>query len=289
MKLKTYYHLTKPGIIYGNLLNTLAAFLFASKWHFSFGLLTGTLVGTGLIIAAACVFNNYLDRGIDAKMNRTKKRALVTGDITVSSALTFGSGLGALGFLVLAVNTNLLTVLLGVLAIFTYVVLYGVAKRRSVHGTVVGSIAGALPPVAGYTAVTNQLDGGAWLIFLLLVFWQMPHFYAIAIYRLKDYKAAGLPVLPLKSGISAAKRQIVAYIFAFILTVMAFAVLGHAGISFLVIMTIAGVYWLYRASRGLTRQTNPKNDAKWARQLFGLSLLVILTLDLCLALAHHLP
>ncbi len=161
---KAYYQLTKPGIIYGNLLNTASGFLLASKWHFGFGLLLATLGGTALVIASACVINNFLDREIDAKMARTKKRALVSGSISGPRALICASLLGLLGFVILGVRTNRLTFGLGVLALFTYVVLYGIAKRRSVHGTVVGSIAGALPPVAGYTAVTNHLDSGALIL-----------------------------------------------------------------------------------------------------------------------------
>lgn len=283
--LKRYYQLTKPGIIYGNLLNTAAGFLLASKWHFGFRLLVAALGGTALVIASACVFNNYIDRGIDAKMTRTKKRALVSGAVSAQNALTYAVMLGALGFTVLIIYTNALTVYLGLLAMFTYIVLYGISKRRSVHGTVVGSIAGALPPVAGYTAVTNRLDSGAILLFLILVCWQMPHFYAIAMYRFKDYKAAGLPVLPVKHGMRAAKLQIVLYILAFIVATTALSVSGYTGYTFAIVMGGAGAYWL---SKGLKGFRTP-DDAKWARGMFGISLLVIMTLAFMLSVGPILP
>jgi heme o synthase len=259
--------------------------LLASKWQLGFGLLLAALSGTALVIASACVFNNYIDRGIDAKMARTKKRALVSGLVSSQSALTYATMLGLLGFSILIVYTNALTVYLGLVALFTYVVLYGISKRRSVHGTVVGSIAGALPPVAGYTAVTNHLDSGALLLFLILVFWQMPHFYAIAIYRFKDYKAASLPVLPVKYGMRAAKLQIVIYTFVFTITTILLTVFGYTGYIFAIVMALVGLYWL---SKGI-QSFKATDDATWARGMFGTSLIVILCLAIMLSVGTILP
>ncbi len=282
---KAYYQLTKPGIIYGNLLNTAAGFLLVSKWHFGFGLLLATLGGTALVIASACVINNYIDRKIDVKMARTKKRALVTGSISGRSALAYASLLGLLGFVILGAYTNRLTFGLGVVALFTYVVLYGITKRRSVHGTVVGSIAGALPPVAGYTAVTNHLDGGALILFLILACWQMPHFYAIAMYRFNDYKAAGLPVLPVKKGIRTTQVQIVLYIIAFTVAVLALTAWGYTGYTYAAVMGSLGIIWLLRAMQGF----KAVDDKVWARKMFLFSLIIILTLAIMLAIGPLLP
>ncbi len=283
--LKKYYQLTKPGIIYGNILNALAGFFLASRWQFSFGLLAATLGGMALVIASACVFNNYLDRGIDAKMARTKKRALVAGTISSASALSFATMLGALGFTILTVYTNAVTTSLGLLAVFTYVVLYGIFKRRSVHGTVVGSVAGALPPVAAYVAVTNHLDSGAVIVFFIYTLWQMPHFYAIAMYRLKDYKAAGLPVLPVKYGLHAAKLQIMFYIVAFTITSLLLTSFGYTGYIYFVVMAGAGLYWLSKGLKGF----EAKDNDKWARGMFGTSLLVVMILAVMLSIGPLLP
>ncbi len=141
-KFKDYYNLMKPGIIYGNLLTTIGGFLFASKDHIDISLLIFTLLGTSLIIGSACVFNNYIDRDIDVKMDRTKKRALVSGIIKPLQALVFGAVIGLVGLAILIVHTNGLVVLIGSLAFLIYVVFYGISKRRSVHGTLVGSLAG---------------------------------------------------------------------------------------------------------------------------------------------------
>jgi protoheme IX farnesyltransferase len=283
--IKNYYHLTKPGIIRGNLITALAGFLLASQGHIDFWLLLATLAGISLIIASACVFNNYIDRNIDKKMARTKKRALVTGLIAGRNAMLYATTLGVVGFGVLAAYTNFLTVLLGLIAIFSYVVLYGFAKRRSVHGTLVGTLPGALPPVAGYTAAMNQLDAAAIILFLILVFWQMPHFYAIAMYRFDDYKAAGVPVLPVKKGMKAAKVQILLYIVAFIIACAALAVYGYGGDTYLVVSLVLGYSWLYLGVKGF----KTADDKRWARKMFGFSLLVISLLSLVISLNAWLP
>lgn len=283
--LKTYYNLTKPGIIYGNILNTLAGFFLASRWQFGFSLLAATLLGIALVIAAACVINNYIDRGIDAKMTRTKKRALVSGDVSGQNALLYSLALGLPGFLILHLYTNTLTVCIGVAAIFTYIVLYGISKRRSVYGTLVGSIAGALPPVAGYTSITNNLDSGALILFFIYVLWQMPHFYAIGIYHLKDYREAGLPILPVKNGIKATKIQILFYTVAFIITSLLLTFSGYTGYIYLIVMAGVGLYWLYKGITGF----KIKDEIAWARQMFGASLIVVMALAIMLSIGPLLP
>jgi protoheme IX farnesyltransferase len=277
--LKQYYHLTKPGIIYGNLITTSAGFLLASHAHFHFVLFIQLLSSIALIIASACVVNNVIDRTIDAKMSRTQKRSLVTGDISTRAALMYATFLALAGFTIALQFLNTLTLFLGILAYFDYIVFYGITKRHSLHGTVVGSVAGALPPVAGYCAVTNHLDGGALLLFLLLVFWQMPHFYAIAMYRFKDYKAAGLPVLPVKKGMRQTKIQILIYIAAFTITGAMFTVFGYTHIVFLLLMVMLGMSWLIKGVQGFS----VTDDKKWARGMFLHSLIV--NLGMCLLLA----
>jgi protoheme IX farnesyltransferase len=276
---KLYYRLAKPGIVYGNVMAVAAGFLLASKWHVNFGLLLAVLAGMVLVIASACVSNNYIDRDIDKKMSRTKKRALVSGEIAGRSALIFGSMLGIAGFLILGLYSNGLTLATAIVGWFFYVFIYGYAKRHSVHGTLVGAIPGATPPVAGYLAVTDHLDGGALSLFLILVCWQMPHFYAIAMFRRDDYKAASLPVWPVKNGMRSTKLQILLYVSLFTVAVSLLGVLGYAGSGFLVVMVLLGLYWLWRAAQGF----RAKDDVKWARKMFGSSLIVLLVLCVMLS------
>lgn len=278
--MRAYYRLTKPGIIYGNLLTCLAGFLVASQNEIDWGLLLATLLGTASVIACGCVINNYLDRGIDSKMNRTKRRAFVTQSITAGSAIVFGISLGLIGFGLLALYVNWLTILAGATGLFFYLVLYSFFKRRSPYGTLVGSVSGSTPPVAGYVAVTASLDKTACLLFLCLVSWQMAHFYAIAIYRLRDYRAAGIPVWPIIKGVSATKRQIIFYIVSFIALCVALAALSPVGWLFLVATVTAGVWWLRLALKTWSSQA----DEVWAKQLFMASLLVILIFSVSLSL-----
>ncbi len=135
--MKTYYMLTKPGIIMGNIITTAAGFALASKGDINYGLFLLTLLGLGLIIASAGVFNNYLDREMDAKMERTSNRALVKGTISLKNALIFASMLGLIGTVVLAYFTNLLTLGIALIGFFVYLVLYAFWKYRSFYGTLV--------------------------------------------------------------------------------------------------------------------------------------------------------
>jgi len=283
---KTYYNLTKPGIIYGNDLTAAAGFLLASKGHVDWLLLAATLLGISLVIASACVFNNYLDRGIDERMKRTSKRALVTGEISPQNALVYASILGIAGFWILAFFTNILVIAIGFIGIIDYVVLYGISKRRSTFGTIVGSISGATPVVAGYCAASGQFDASALILFLIMVVWQMPHFYAIAMYRAQDYASAGIPVLPVVKGMRQAKIQIVIYTGLFVLACQALSVFGHAGNVYRGMTLAISAWWLCMGIMGFQKDTD---DKRWARKMFFVSLAVVLVLSIAIALGSTLP
>jgi heme o synthase len=281
----TYYKLAKPGIVYGNVFTTLAAFLFASRWQFPPLLFLATLFGIAFVIGSACVFNNYLDRGIDVKMARTKDRALVTGAVSTAAALTYGSVLGLLGLALLFLYVNVLTACIALFGFIFYVVIYGVAKRSSHWGTVVGSVAGAVPIVVGYTAVTGRFDLIALILFLILALWQMPHFYAISIYRMEEYKNAGIPVLPIKKGVRSTKIHIVLYIAAFTLATSLLWLYGAAGYWYLIGMFVLGFGWFGWGIQGFTTT----QDVVWARGLFFFSLVVLVTFSVLLSVAWILP
>jgi len=270
----------KPGIICGNTITALAGFLLASKSHFDFLLCISTILGLALVMGSACVFNNYIDRHRDQKMTRTKNRALVTGKISTTNARIFGTLLGLLGVFVLALCTNPLTTSLALLGFFVYVVLYSFSKQHTTYATEIGSIAGAIPPVVGYTAVSNQLDLAALLLFLVLVFWQMPHFFAIAMFRLDDYKAASIPVLPAKKGIATTKIQMLLYVIAFTLTTLLLTVCGYTGYAFLAVTTLFSISWLWLAIQGLSSTDN----TLWAKKMFRFSLIVITLFSITIAL-----
>ncbi len=289
-RLKIYYELTKPGIVFSNTLAVVAgAFLAGSVTHWmSFSAFLGVVLGTALIIASACVINNYTDRGIDAKMARTKHRPLVNGRVSGAAALTYGVVLGVLGFGLLIIFTNLLTLTLGLLAYVVYTLLYGLSKRASEHGTLVGSIAGALPPVAGYTAITNRLDVAALLLFVVWAAWQMAHFYSIAIFRRAEYRSAGVPILTVTRGVQPAKEQIVIYVAAYLVAIFELTVAGYVGLTFLVVMAAIGAIWLGLAIRLLLTRGEAREVSN-ARRLFGFSLVTLLVMCSMIAAGGFLP
>lgn len=285
MVAKAYYTLTKPGIIRGNLITAAGGFLLAARGVIDWRLFLYTLLGMAFVIASACVINNYIDRGIDAKMARTKTRASVTGNISYKNAMIFAAALGIMGVITLSLKVSILALSLAVLGFVVYVAAYGLAKRRSVYGTEVGAVAGAVPITVGYVAAAGVLDIGAAILFMILFIWQMPHFYAIAMFRFDDYKSAGLPVMPVKKGMHTTKLYIVAYVLAFTFTATLLTIFGYAGTLYLLGMIALGGVWLVIGLQGFTAN----NDAEWARKMFRFSLIVIALFSVLISIDFILP
>jgi protoheme IX farnesyltransferase len=243
------------------------------------------MLGMILIIASACVFNNFIDRDIDTLMARTKNRALAMRAIPARAALVFALILGFFGFAFLYIYVNTLTALVALIGFIFYVFVYTFSKRKTSWGTVLGSVSGAMPIVAGYTAVADKLDAQALILFLILAIWQMPHFYAIAIYRIEDYRAAGIPVLPIVNGIKRTKVEMILYIIAFLIASCALGAFGYAGSFYFILMFAISLAWLVLALQGFR---NP-NENQWARQVFFFSLIVLMLFSVILALAPLFP
>ncbi|MFD2190579.1 heme o synthase [Pistricoccus aurantiacus] len=280
-RLKDFLTLTKPGIIGGNVISLMGGFFLAARGEVDPWLFCLTLIGLALVIASGCAFNNVIDRDIDALMWRTRNRPLVQGRITPAETLWFAMLLGVAGFTTLALGTNLLTVGLAAFGFVIYVGVYSLyMKRHSEYGTLVGSLSGAVPPVVGYCAVTGQFDTGALTLLVIFCLWQMPHSYAIAIFRLKDYRAASIPVLPVVRGIETAKHYILGYILAFVVATLTLSLAGYAGTGYFIVALAMGVYWLYLGLEGY----RARDDEKWARQVFGFSILTITALSLMMSL-----
>lgn len=278
---KQYLQVTKPGIIFGNLISVIGGFLLASKGTIDYPLFIATLLGVSLVVASGCVFNNYIDRDIDRIMERTKNRPLVKGLIDPKISLIYASALGIAGMLLLLVAANALAMLLAVIGFIVYVGIYSLyMKRKSVYGTLIGSLSGAAPPVIGYCAVTNEFDAGALILLLIFSLWQMPHSYAIAIFRFKDYKAANIPVLPVIKGISVAKTHIFLYILAFMVATLMLTISGYAGYKYLVVGAAVSLWWLGMAISGFKTEND---DRVWARKLFIFSIVAITSLSVMMS------
>jgi protoheme IX farnesyltransferase len=276
MSLKHFIQITKPGIIFGNVLSVAGGFFLASKGQIDFGMFLAAVIGTSLVVASGCVFNNCIDRDIDQKMERTKNRVLVQGLVSLKLALLYATILGVAGVGLLYTKTNPLAALLAVIGFVIYVGFYSLYfKRKSVHGTLIGSLSGAMPPVIGYCAVSNSFDFAALTLLVMFSLWQMPHSYAIAIFRFNDYLAAKIPVLPVERGIRVAKRHILLYILAFLVATLMLTFGGYAGLNYLAVAAAMGMYWLWMAWKGY----KAVDDTVWARKLFVFSIFTISALS----------
>ncbi|AOM41158.1 heme o synthase [Xenorhabdus hominickii] len=278
--IKQYLQVTKPGIIFGNLISAIGGFLLASKGVIDYPLFFATMVGVSLVVASGCVFNNYIDRDIDRIMERTKERVLVKGLINPKISLIYASVLGIAGMVLLYVAANALAMQLALIGFIIYVGVYSLyMKRKSVYGTLVGSLSGAAPPVIGYCAVAGHFDTGALILLLIFSLWQMPHSYAIAIFRFKDYQAANIPVLPVIKGISVAKNHITLYILAFMVATLMLTISGYAGYKYLIVAAAVSIWWLGMALSGY----KTSNDRVWARKLFLFSIVAIMSLSVMMS------
>ncbi|WP_305838022.1 heme o synthase [Photobacterium leiognathi] len=278
---RPYLKITKPGIIVGNLVAAIGGVLLASQGNIDWLLLLAVCMGTSLIVASGCVFNNVIDKDIDRLMKRTCERELVKNVIPVSHALIWATVLGLSGFYILSQFTTTVALQFGVLGFVVYVGLYSLYyKRKSVYGILIGGLSGACPPVIGYCAVTGHFDAGATILFITFCIWQLPHSYAIAIYRFDDYKAASIPVLPVEVGIARARLHIIAYIIAFAVAALALNYLGYAGSWYALGVGLVSLHWLYIAKVGYQKVP----DAQWGKQMLLCSIANIMVFCLLISL-----
>lgn len=279
--LKYYWSLMKPGIIFGNVIAAAAGFFLASQGNVDWLLFIATLLSVTLIIGSACTFNNVIDIDIDGKMERTCDRVLVKSLVSVNHALWFASLIGLLGFSLIYFAANATAFFVGLFGFVIYVGFYSLYfKRKSVYGTAVGSLSGACPPVMGYCAVLGQIDIGAILLLVVFCIWQIPHSYAIAIYRFKDYVSADIPVLPLREGVSVARIHIILYIIAFTVVCLLLSQQNYVGMVYAVCMTLLGLYWIYIAVMGYRKM----DSQQWGKKLFLFSIITICCFSMLISL-----
>lgn len=278
---KRILSITKPGIIFGNTVTLCGGFFLASTQGIAWLTLLITIVGMALVIACGCIINNIIDQDIDRLMERTRNRILVQKQVSQGWAALCGIVAGIAGMAVLYYLVNPLTASMALVGLVIYVAFYTLwLKRRSIHGTAMGGIAGAMPPVVGYCAVANHLDWGALAVFLILFFWQMPHFFAIAIYRLSDYSAACIPVLPAIKGTRYTKVSMLLYLILFFVVSLLPTILGYTGYIYAAIAALLSLRWLYITIRGMRAE----DERAWARRVFLFSIIVITVLSLAMAI-----
>ena len=276
-RVRVYLELSKSRIVLMVLITTAAGYLFAAPQVDPL-LLLHALVGTALVAAGTNALNQYVEREHDAKMHRTRTRPLPAGRITPRAALLFSSAIAVAGTVYLGLAVNWLTAFLGAFTLTSYIFVYTPLKRVSTLCTIIGAIPGAIPPLMGWTAATNELGTGGWIAFGILFLWQLPHFMAISwIYR-EDYARGGFVMLSTLDGDGAAvARQAVFYTLALLPVSVAPALLGLTGTLYLVGAVVAGAALLAATIRFFFDR-----GVKNARSVFMISNLYLLTVMLLL-------
>ena len=274
---RDYLNVTKPGITMSNAMTTFTGLWLAGHGHPPIIPTLAAIVGGSLVVMGGCAMNNFVDRDIDQLMLRTQSRPLPNGRIQPKSVLWFGVLLSFLGILVLTLFANTLSAMMATIGLIFYVAIYtGMTKRTTTLSTIIGSVSGAMPPLIGWTAVTHSLSLTGWLLFAIMFVWQSPHFLALGMRRVKEYAAAGIPLLPVVKGFALTKQQIMAWTAALVPVSLMLYVVHAVGIIYFVTAVVLGVIYLYKAIQGL----KTKDDHAWATDMFRYSLIYLTVLSI---------
>ncbi len=264
---KNYFYLTKPWIVLLLLITTLAAMLVAERGLPPMALFLWTMLGGALAAGGSSALNSYIDRDLDAVMSRTSRRPLPQHLIEPRRALAFGLTLVGLSILIVGIFVNWLSAILAAAGAFYYVVLYTLwLKRTTPHNIVIGGVAGAIPPLVGWAAVTNEVSLLAFYLFAIIFFWTPPHTWALVLMVDKDYLRAGVPMLPVVRGDDETRRQILLYSLLLVaVSIIPFSA-QLVGILYLATALLLGA-WLLRLAVKLF--TDPSKSV--ARRLYRYS------------------
>lgn len=275
----------KWGITIANLMATFAGMWAASHGHPPLAILFFTLLGTTLVVAGGAALNNYYDRDIDQHMARTKKRAVAVGKVAPGIALCIGLSMSVVGLFVLFYFVNLQAAACAFVGLFVYSYLYTVwFKRHTTLNTVLGGVSGAMPPLIGWAAGSGgSLPLTAWCVFFTFFLWQPPHFLPLAMKKTEDYRAAGIPMLPVVRGFRETKRQIVVYTAAMVPVSLMLTTLHAEGWIYFIVMAVLGLIFLYMAIQGLF--VKPDQDLVWANKVFRFSLIYLTALCIVMVLS----
>lgn len=244
--LKNYLELTKPKVVLMMLITAIIGMLLASKSLPSLYLVIISMIGIGLCASSAATINQIIDRNIDANMARTSNRPLPQGEITTFNASLFAFALMIVGTAILVSQVNTLTAVLTVASLIGYAFIYTVfLKRATPQNIVIGGLAGAAPPLLGWTSITNSIDPNALLLVLIIFVWTPPHFWALAIYRKEDYARESIPMLPVTHGVRFTKLQIILYTVLLVLVSLLPYIVLMSGNIYLFSALGLGLFYLY--------------------------------------------
>jgi protoheme IX farnesyltransferase len=243
---RDYYEMCKPRVVLLMLLCTLVGMFLATSAWVSVSLIVNCLLGVALVAGSAAALNHLIDASVDQKMARTENRPVAQGRVTTVQGLIFVGITGAMGLAILAIAVNPLTAWLNFFSWLGYGLIYTLyLKRATSQNIVIGGLFGAAPPLFGWTAVTNSIDGGGLLLVLIIFAWTPPHFWALAIDRLEEYKKVDIPMLPITHGVAYTKLHIVLYTILLIITSVLPFVIGMSNVFYLVSALALGAGFLY--------------------------------------------
>lgn len=270
--------LCKPKVVFVMLITSWVGMFCANPGQLSLKIFLAATLGIGLMGGAAAIINHVVDRHIDAKMSRTHARPLPDGRILPGQALLFSALLGSLGLGVLFFYVNPLTTILTLLTLGGYAILYTLfLKRATPQNIVIGGVAGAMPPLLGWSAVSNTIDPNGLLLALIIFAWTPPHFWALAIYRRKEYKKAEIPMLPVTHGVQYTKLSIVLYTLLLLTISLLPFVTGMSSLLYLGSAVVLGSCFLSQTIRLYRSHTD-----KTAIHTFSFSILYLLLLFIAL-------
>jgi heme o synthase len=279
-RISDFFSLSKPWIVALLLVTTFGGLVLGGRGWPSPTLTLWTLLGGALAAAGSSALNQYIDRDLDARMQRTSRRPIPSGRLTPAEALSFGLALCLASYYLLATLVNLTAALLSLVGILYYVIFYSILlKRATDQNIVIGGGAGAIPPMVGWAAAAGHLSLPAWILFLIIFMWTPPHFWALAIVRARDYEKAGVPMLPVIRGESTARRQIVIYTLLLVGTTLLLPLVGDAGVLYLVAACFLGLTLIRAAWRVLKI---PGNKSAWAMYRWSSLYLMFIFLALVL-------
>lgn len=280
---RAYYQLTKPKVVALLVLTAWVGMMLATPEPPDFLLVLIACIGIALVSAAAAAFNHVLDQKIDAQMARTYMRPLPKGKLTTGQAVAFACLLAISGFLILLLAVNELTALLTLFGLFGYAVIYTLLlKRATPQNIVIGGVAGALPPVLGWTAMTGSVSSEALLLMMIVFTWTPPHFWALAIHRCNDYAKANIPMLPVTHGIEFTKTTILFYTFLLFIVCLLPYLVGMTGVIYLAASIYLNGKFIYHAWT-LKFHAEPGT----AMKTFRFSIVHLMVLFLVLLVDHY--
>ncbi|HCH32391.1 MAG TPA: protoheme IX farnesyltransferase [Oceanospirillaceae bacterium] len=281
---RDYYEMCKPNVVLLMLLTSLVGMFMAVPGMVPWDVLVWGNLGIAMAAASAAVVNHVIDRRIDGQMGRTHNRPVAKGKVAPAHALIFAAVLAVLGMGILYVLINPLTAWLTLASSVGYALVYTLyLKRATPQNIVIGGIAGAMPPLLGWAAVTGTVDPNALLLVLIIYTWTPPHFWALAIHKRDEYAKVEVPMLPVTHGLEFTGLQVLLYTVLLVISTMLPYVVGMSGFIYLVGVTVLNVrflYWAWKLYRGAYQQ---------AMKTFWFSIIYLMVLFVLLLVDHYLP